>query len=88
MNFEFDPKKSASNKLKRGLSLEESKALWYVLSVIMEAKTVDEPRFLLIGKVKGKCYSCVYTMRGDVVRLISARRSRKSEEEIYYEHIK
>ncbi len=37
----------------------------------------DEPRFLLIGKLNGKCYSCIFTYRGRVIRLISTRRSRK-----------
>ncbi|MDX2346177.1 MAG: BrnT family toxin [Legionella sp.] len=66
-------------------SLEDAKALWSVLSVEVKAKTVDEPRTMIIGKIRNKFYSCIYTVRGDVTRLISARRSRESEEEIYYD---
>jgi uncharacterized DUF497 family protein len=44
---------------------------------------------MIIGKLNTVFYSCIYTTRGeDVIRLISARRSRKSEEAIYYEYIK
>ena len=89
MEFEFDKNKSASNKQKHGISLEEAKALWATPHIEVEARTLDEPRFIIIGKIHDKFYSCVYTIRGiGVIRLISARRSRKSEEVIYHEHIK
>ena len=88
MKFDFDQQKSIKNKSKHGISLEEAQALWFVTSVIIEAKTIDEPRFMIIGQIKGKFYSCVYTIRGNITRLISARRSRKSEEEIYHDHVK
>jgi uncharacterized DUF497 family protein len=88
MKFEFDPKKATVNKTKHGLTLEEATKLWDVLSVEIKAKTVDEERFMIIGKLKGRCYSCIYTMKGHSIRLISARRSRESEENIYNAHIK
>lgn len=88
MKFVYDKKKSATNKSKHGISLEEAKELWFVPSVELKAKTIDEPRFMLIGKINGKFYSCIYTIREEAIRLISARRSRKAEEEIYHENIK
>ncbi len=86
MKFEYDPVKSASNLEKHGISLEQAQALWTVPAVEISAKTVDEPRYIIIGKVHDKCYSCVYTLRGKAIRLISARRSRKSEQELYDAH--
>lgn len=88
MKFVYDKNKSTTNKTKHGISLEEAKELWFVPSVEVEARTTDEPRFMLIGRINGKFYSCIYTLRDDGIRLISARRSRKSEEEIYHEIIK
>lgn len=87
MKFEYDPKKSIVNRSKHGISLEEAKELWLVPSIEVKARTMDEPRFMIIGKIRGKFYSCIYTMRNNVIRLISARRSRASEESIYHEHI-
>ena len=88
MEFEFDKNKSVSNKQKHGINLEEASALWAAPHIEI-AKTLDEPRFMVIGKVHGKFYSCVYTTRGvGIIRLISARRSRKAEEVIYHEPIK
>ncbi|OGT63557.1 MAG: hypothetical protein A3E85_04580 [Gammaproteobacteria bacterium RIFCSPHIGHO2_12_FULL_45_12] len=88
MKFAYDKNKSATNKAKHDISLEEAKELWQVPSVEVEARTIDEPRFMVIGKLNGKFYSCIYTLRGNAIRLISARRSRKTEEEIYHEIIK
>lgn len=87
MKFEFDNNKSHTNKMKHGISLKAAKSLWSVPGIEIEARTQDEPRYMFIGKIKGKCYSCIFTKRGDVTRLISARRSRPSEEGIYYDHI-
>ncbi len=88
MKFAYDKNKSIINKTKHGIYLEEAKELWFVPSVEVAARTMDEPRFMIIGKINGKFYSCIYTLRDDAIRLISARRSRKDEEEIYYEIIK
>ena len=87
MNFEFDPVKSASNKLKHGISLEYAVEIWGSAYIEVKAKTVGEDRWMAIGKIRDKFYSCVFTIRGSSIRLISARRSRKSEEAIYYENI-
>jgi uncharacterized DUF497 family protein len=88
MKFEYDPNKSAINMQKHGVSFEEAKLLWTVPHIEIAAKTVDEPRFMIIGKLKNNFYSCVYTTRGaNIIRLISARRSRKSEEVIYHDYI-
>lgn len=87
MIFEFDNQKNKSNRDKHGISLDDATVLWSVPTVIVEARTVDEPRYMIIGRVKRKLYSCIYTVRGDTIRPISARRSRKSEEKIYYEYV-
>lgn len=46
-------------------------------------KTIDEPRHLAIGKIAEKYWSGVITYRGEKIRIISVRRSRKEEVEIY-----
>jgi len=44
---------------------------------------LDEPRFLVIGKINGKHWSAVITYRGENIRIISARRSRDEEIDLY-----
>lgn len=84
MMFEFDPAKSASNKAKHGIDFIEAEALWDDPDLIeIPATTKDEPRFLVIGKIGGKHWSGVITYRGETTRIISVRRSRKEEVEIY-----
>ena len=49
----------------------------------IKAKCVDELRYLLIGKIGDKHWSAVVTYREGRIRLISVRRSRKKEVELY-----
>ncbi len=84
MEFEFDPQKSDSNKIKHGIDFYEAQALWDDPdSIEIPVKTSDEPRFLVIGKISEKHWSGVITYRGDKIRIISVRRSRKEEVDIY-----
>jgi hypothetical protein len=84
MQFEFDPKKSDANKQKHGLDFNEAQALWDDPDLIeIPVQTTDEPRYLVIGKINGKHWSGVITFRGEKIRIISVRRSRKEEAEIY-----
>jgi uncharacterized DUF497 family protein len=84
LEFEFDPEKSQANKAKHGIDFVEAQLLW-LDDMLLEipARTSDEPRFLIIGTVGNKHWSAVVTYRQDRIRIISARRSRKEEVEIY-----
>jgi len=84
MTFEFDSEKSENNKKKHGINFLDAQALWGDPDyVIIPAKTIDEPRFLIIGKIDDKYWSGVITYRDESVRIISVRRSRKEEIDIY-----
>jgi uncharacterized DUF497 family protein len=84
MEFEFDTKKSDSNKQKHGLDFYAARALWEDPDLIeIPVQTNDEPRYLVIGTIQGKHWSGVITYRSDKVRIISVRRSRKEEVKIY-----
>ena len=84
MPFEYDPKKSQNNREKHGINFDESQALWTDEDRLeIPAKTLDEPRYLVIGKIRGKYWSAVITYRGENIRIISVRRSRDEEIELY-----
>ena len=84
MNFEFDPAKSKKNKAKHGLDFVQAQALWDDPDLLeIPAKTDDEPRFIVIGKIKRKHWSGVITYRDAAIRIISFRRSRTEEVELY-----
>lgn len=84
MEFEFDDSKSQSNSAKHGINFLEVQQLWSDPDRIeIPARTEDEPRFLVIGKIAQKCWSAIITYRDNRVRIISVRRSRKEEVAIY-----
>ncbi len=84
LSFEYDDKKSQSNQTKHGIDFIEAQLLWLDPNLIeIPAITVDEPRYLIVGKIGSKNWSAVITYRGDNIRLISVRRSRDEEVEIY-----
>jgi uncharacterized DUF497 family protein len=84
MDFEFDQKKSDINKSKHGIDFYEAQALWEDPDIVeIPLKTSDEPRFLVIGKISEKYWSGIITYRSSMTRIISVRRSRKEEVDIY-----
>ena len=84
MEFEFEPKKSESNKKKHGIDFIETQTLWDDPDLLeIPAKTTDEPRWLIIGRIGEKHWSAIFTYRGEKIRLISVRRSRPEEVGLY-----
>ena len=84
MSPEFDPKMSLSNLAKHGIDFEDAQAIWNDAEYLeIPAKTTDESRWLVIGKIGEKHWSAVITYRGQNIRIISVRRSRDEEVEIY-----
>ena len=84
MEFEFDSRKSIINKRKHGIDFFEAQSLWDDPDLVeIPVRTSDEPRFVVIGKISGRHWSGVITYRGEKLRIISIRRSRKEEVEIY-----
>lgn len=82
--FEFDTNKSQSNHEKHGIDFVAAQQLWSDPNLLeIPAKTLDEPRFLVIGTIDGKHWSCVITYRNQYVRIISVRRARQEEVDIY-----
>jgi len=64
--------------------LTEAQALWDDPDLLeIPARTTDELRFLVIGKMAEKHWSVVVTYRCVNIRIISVRRARDEEIEIY-----
>jgi uncharacterized DUF497 family protein len=84
MKFEFDPKKSDASKTKHGIDFIETQELWNDIDYLeIPAKTTDEARFLVIGKTGEKHWTGIITYRNDNIRIISMRRARNEEIELY-----
>jgi len=84
MRFEFDPEKSQTNLSKHGIDFTQAQQLWDDPDLLqLQAKSDIEDRSLLLGKINNKHWSAIVTYRGDAIRIISVRRSRKREVERY-----
>lgn len=82
--FEFDGEKSQANLHKHGIDFHDAQALWQDQDLLeIQAKSDDEPRYLIIGLIGDKHWSAVITYRGEKIRIISVKRSCKSEVELY-----
>ncbi len=80
MNFEFDDSKSDANKEKHGLDFVEAQELWNDPMLLeVPAKVAHEERFVIIGKIGDEHWSGIITYRGNNIRIISVRRSRRKE---------
>ncbi len=84
LNFVFDDNKSMTNLEKHGIDFQTAQQLWKDPDLLeIQVKSDDESRFLVIGCIDEKHWSAVITYRSERIRLISVRRSRKKEVELY-----
>jgi len=84
IEFEFDPAKSLRNKNKHGIDFTEGQGLWKDTDLLeIRARTVDEPRFIVVGRMEGRHWTAVITYRQGKTRIISIRPARKDEKELY-----
>jgi uncharacterized DUF497 family protein len=87
--FEWDPHKALSNMDKHGVSFEEAATVFYdplFIMVVDEEHSVDEERFITIGQSsQGRLLMLAHTDRGGRIRIISARKATRKEEQFYAE---
>lgn len=82
--FQYDKRKSASNLRKHGIDFEQAQSLWDDPNLVeVAARFDDEPRSIAIARFKEQYWTAVFTYREDEIRLISVRRSRRAEAELY-----
>ena len=84
MDIEYDRNKSIQNLEEHGIDFEQAQALWNDPRLLeIPARTEQEPRSMLIGKIGGRHWSAIVTYRNNTIRIISVRRSRIAEVNLY-----
>jgi uncharacterized DUF497 family protein len=82
MGLQYDPAKAASNFKKHGVSFAHAEGVFYD-SLDLHRPDPDahaEERFVAVGRgITGDVLVVVYTIRGEDIRLISARRATRRE---------
>ena len=87
MKIEFDPDKNAINQQKHGLSLADAERMDLGTAAIDAdlRYAYGEGRFQALGLIGGRLHMLVFTMRGDVLRVISLRKANPREVRRYDE---
>ena len=89
LSFKWDENKNRINQKKHGISFEEASSVFYDdLAILFDdpEHSQDEERFILLGmsEAANVCIVChCYRASETVIRIISARKATKKEEERY-----
>jgi uncharacterized DUF497 family protein len=89
MEFEWDENKRQSNLSKHGIDFVDAAKIFNrpVLERVDNRYDYGETRIVALGEENGVVLFVVYTWRGEVRRIISARRATKRERNKYYQTI-
>lgn len=88
MEFEWDERKARQNIAKHGAPFE------YAARVFLDSHRLDaeddrrdygETRRLAFGRIETRVFAVAYTLRGSIIRLISARKANERERRKYDE---
>ena len=87
MDFEWDTAKERANRKKHGIGFRTAAKVFLDPYVIEfdDHDATGERRFNAIGLVDGRMLFVAYALRGDVVRIISARGAQPHEKRKYHE---
>jgi uncharacterized DUF497 family protein len=89
MQFEWDKNKASLNLSKHGVSFEEAETVFedpLYVDFYDPDHSDEEERYLIVGEShQGRLLIVSYTERGNVIRLISARETTRTERAIYEE---
>jgi uncharacterized protein len=84
--FEFDTAKSNDNEQRRGFGFEYAARVFFDehrVEVLDDRHDYGEARVRVIGAIEGNIFAVVYTIRGDAIRIISARKANRYERRRY-----
>ena len=86
MEFEWDPAKSAATEQQRGTDFDRAAEIFLGKRVEWadDRKPYGEPRIRAVGESAGELLHVVYTERGEVIRIISARRANRKERALWH----
>ena len=88
LEFEWDEQKRQSNLNKHGIDFVRACQIFQGYTVEFEDTRYNygEDRFIAIGQTGNQTLTVVYTLRDEIIRLISARKATKNERKIYDEN--
>jgi uncharacterized protein len=88
--FQWDDVKAAQNYVDHGVTFEAAREVFddpFALDWPDESEAYGETRYITIGMAEGRLLFVAYTLRGDAIRIISARGAEAYERRKYHEEI-
>jgi uncharacterized protein len=86
--YVWDERKAASNFAKHNVTFEMAHGAFsdvFAIEILDERERRGEARFNLIGMADGRLLFVTYVLRGEAIRIISARRAEPLERRRYHE---
>jgi len=86
--FEWDPAKAASNEAAHGVAFELARGVFkdpFAIEWLDDREDYGENRYVIIGMADDRLLYVAYTMRGEAIRMISARGAEPYERRKYHE---
>ncbi len=90
MNFEWDENKRIKNINQHGIDFHDAAKVFdsETYTVVDERFDYGEIRLLTLGIVNGRILAVTHTESDDHIRIISARKGEKHEQEIYFKQVR
>lgn len=86
--FQWDDRKAAENVAKHSITFEMARDVFrdpFIVEWLDERHEAGEQRFAALGMVEQRILFVAYTMRGETIRVISARRAEAFERRRYHD---
>jgi uncharacterized DUF497 family protein len=89
MDYEWDEAKRLANLRKHGIDFTDVPAVFDgdIVSVEDNRYNYGEQRFVSFGLLQGRVVAVVHVERGNCIRIISARKATKYEQQTYFEQL-
>jgi uncharacterized DUF497 family protein len=87
-DFDWDKAKAAANLAKHGVTFEQAREAFndpFAIDFVDDREDYGEDRLILCGMVENRLLVVAHTLRGDKVRIISAREAEPHERRRYHE---
>jgi uncharacterized DUF497 family protein len=86
--FQWDDTKAATNIADHGVTFEAARDVFkdpFALDWLDESEDYGEDRFVIVGMTGGRLVVVAFTLRGEAIRIISARLAEPYERRMYHE---
>ncbi|MDT9181878.1 BrnT family toxin [Limnospira sp. PMC 289.06] len=89
MEFEWDETKRLTNLRKHGIDFIDVPLVFDgdIVTFEDDRSNYGEQRFVTLGLLQGRVVAIVYTEQEEYIRIISARKATKYEQQIYFEQL-